>query len=70
MLFLSRAELQELTGFKYASKQIEWLRAEAFVFRVGADGYARVLKAAVYDLFGAQTTENERNSGQIHWEEM
>ena len=70
-MFLSRAELKELTGFVYPSKQIEWLRAERFLFRVAADGHPRVLRAAVFDLLGAQMIERpERNSGEIHWNKM
>lgn len=39
---LSIEFLQALTGRKTRKKMQEWLRAEGFVFRVGADGYPRV----------------------------
>ena len=39
---LSVEFLQALTGRKTRKKMQEWLRAEGFVFRVGADGYPRV----------------------------
>ena len=69
-MFLTRDELQELTGFKYPSKQIEWLRAEGFIFRVAADGHPRVLQSAVLKILGGQITEQQRNVGEIHWDKM
>lgn len=35
-MFLSEQELRELTGYAYASKQIEWLRRNNWKFEVTA----------------------------------
>lgn len=60
-MFLTQDELQELTAFKIPSKQIQWLKAEGFLFRVAADGHPRVLRSAVEELMGApETKKNAR----------
>lgn len=46
-MFLSREELQDLTGYKLQSAIIRWLRREGYGFHVGADGWPRVLKEAL-----------------------
>jgi len=43
-MFLSFAELVLLTGYRRRSCIIRWLVANGFAFRVGADGYPRVLE--------------------------
>lgn len=44
MMFLSLAELVRLTGYRRRGCMIRWLQANGFAFRVGADGYPRVLE--------------------------
>lgn len=46
-LFLNESELAELTGRKYKSRQIEWLRASGIPFRVNARGHAVVTRGAI-----------------------
>ena len=46
-MFLTRDEIQELTGYKIPSKQIKWLRDEGFIFKVACDGRPRVLHSEV-----------------------
>ncbi len=46
-MFLSLADLVSLTGYKRRSCIIRWLQANGFAFRVGADGYPRVLEEHV-----------------------
>ena len=43
-MLLSLAELVTLTGYKRRGCMIRWLRANGFIFRIGADGYPRVLE--------------------------
>lgn len=38
-MFLTDAQIAELTGFIRPRKQIEWLQREGFEFRVAADGH-------------------------------
>lgn len=45
--FMDQAELVQLTGFTYKSKQIEWLRKEGVPFRVTATGHPAVLWSAI-----------------------
>ena len=46
-LFLNESELAKLTGRKYKSRQIEWLRTSGIPFRVNARGHAIVTRGAV-----------------------
>jgi hypothetical protein len=46
-VFLTLAELVLLTGYKRRGCMIRWLADNAFLFRVGADGYPRVLEEHV-----------------------
>lgn len=42
MICLSRAELEEVSGYLQKSRISKWLRQNGFTFRVGADGWPRV----------------------------
>ena len=46
-MFLTKLQTQELTGYKIPSAQIRWLQKNRILFKVGADGYPRVLVAEV-----------------------
>lgn len=51
-MFLSREDLIELTGFRYAAKQIAWLKENGFLFEVGGDGRPKVLRSYVVSRLG------------------
>ncbi len=61
-MILSDAELAELTGFVRPSKQAEWLRANGFIFRLGADGHPKVLTAHVHKIMGAGAPEGRQRT--------
>jgi len=42
-MFLTKLQTQELTGYKIPSAQIRWLKENGFMFKIGADGYPRIL---------------------------
>jgi hypothetical protein len=46
-MFLTKLQTQELTGYKIPSAQIRWLQKNGILFKVGADGYPRVLVTEV-----------------------
>lgn len=46
-LFLSRDELIEFSGLQQKQKVAAWLTATGYRFEIGADGWPRVLRAAV-----------------------
>lgn len=46
-MLLSRQEVQELTGFARPKRQAAWLEENGIPFRVGGDGYPKVLCVAV-----------------------
>jgi hypothetical protein len=46
-VFLSRLELQTLTGHKQSAGQTRWLRRQGFHFRVDAVGHVVVLETEV-----------------------
>ena len=51
-LFLTPAELHDLTGYIKPGKQLAWLRGEGFIFRVAADGYPRVDRSHYLKVMG------------------
>jgi hypothetical protein len=51
--FYAPEELQDLTGAKRKADQVAWLRANRIPHFVGADGYAKVLRATVAAILGA-----------------
>lgn len=46
-LFLTDEQLQQLTGRRHKSRQIEWLKSEGIPFRVNATGHAVVTRGAI-----------------------
>lgn len=58
-LCLTAVELEELTGCKYSSRQIEWLRSNGFQFRVAATGAPRVDRSHYLKMMGG-TSEAPR----------
>lgn len=46
-MFLTRDELRELTGRHQRGKVAAWLRENGYRFELAADGWPRVLSAAV-----------------------
>jgi hypothetical protein len=46
-MFLSRDELVDLSGARQRRRVIAWLRGAGYRFEIGADGWPRVLRAAV-----------------------
>lgn len=63
-MFLTRAELKELTEFSHKEKQIAWLREHGWPFEIGAKGHPRVLKSYAIVKLGA-STQND-NSPKVH----
>jgi len=43
-MFLTQAELADLTERKRKGEQIAWLKANGYLFAIGASGHARVLR--------------------------
>lgn len=68
MNLMTTEELANLTGFVRPSKQIEWLRAEGFTFRVGADGHPKVATEHCLKLLGA--AESGRRKTEPNWSSL
>ncbi|MFN7097180.1 MAG: DUF4224 domain-containing protein [Gammaproteobacteria bacterium] len=49
-MFLTKAELKELTGYKYKSLQAKWLLSHGYKFDIAASGTPIVLKSHVEDI--------------------
>lgn len=68
-LFLNAEELRDLTGYQKPRRQIEWLRAQGFIFRIAADGHPRVDRSHYLKLMGgmveAQHKKTEPNFGGL-----
>jgi len=63
-LFLTAAELFDLTGYKKPSKQLSWLRGQGFIFRVAADGYPRVDRTHYLKLMGGAVEAARHSKSQ------
>lgn len=57
-LFLTDTELQELTGYKLASKQSSWLRARGYYVETNARGIPRVTYTQVEEMRRHNTPAN------------
>ena len=49
-LFLTNSELQELTGYKTASKQIFWLRNHGYFVETNARGIPRITYSQIEEM--------------------
>lgn len=66
-MFLTPAELIELTERKTKSAQIAWLKANGFHFVIGANGHPRVLREYVAARMGGQRPQNTKQSLEPNW---
>lgn len=55
-MFLTDADIIDLTGYVKPGKQITWLTREGFTFRVAADGHPRVLREHANKMMGISAT--------------
>jgi hypothetical protein len=51
-MFLTDAEVADLTGYQKPSSQIKWLAAEKYGYAVGGDGRPKVLREVVISRLG------------------
>ena len=69
-MFLSKDELQELTGLTQGAAQIKWLQREGFSFRVAVDGRPRVLRDTVMSALGNAKGAYITKSVEPRWDLM
>lgn len=53
-MYLSPEEIAELTGLRYAARQIAWLTREHWTFHVDAKGHPKVLRSYAITRGGGQ----------------
>ncbi|MBU2720393.1 DUF4224 domain-containing protein [Acidithiobacillus ferridurans] len=58
LMFLTKDQLHELTGYQNRPQQITWLRSNGYPFEIGADGRPRVLTATVLAKLGAPAPQS------------
>ena len=58
MMFLTRDELKQLTGYKRPSAIRRWLGQNGYEYEVARDGYPRVLSDAVTKKLGGESTRS------------
>jgi hypothetical protein len=65
-MFLTKQELEELTGYKYSSKQANWLRMRGYKHEIGRNGSPKVLRAHIEEVLGLKniTTHSSRRSAK------
>lgn len=51
-MFLTQAELIEMTGYQKHQAQQRWLKAQRIPFLIGGDGMPRVMRATVLGIMG------------------
>lgn len=61
-LVLSAQEISDLTGYHKPGRQIAWLRAEGFTFRIAADGYPRVDRSHYLRLMGGLVVSGQKKT--------
>ncbi len=59
MMFLNLNELEEITGYKRPNAMRRWLGENGFNYAIAADGYPRVLRAAVTKRLGGDESSDE-----------
>ncbi|GAC1610822.1 MAG: hypothetical protein NVS3B3_20580 [Aquirhabdus sp.] len=66
-MFLSKEEIKELTGYAYASKQIEWLRNHQWKFEVNAQQIPKVARSYCEVRMGGHNPKqtNEMMASQV-----
>jgi hypothetical protein len=66
-MFLTKQEIEILTGYKYKSAQIRWLNRNKFQYVLTFDGYPRVLVSHVETLLNGSLTKtrNKMNEGDL-----
>lgn len=57
-MFLSKRELEELTDYKTARRQILWLGRHGYKFEIGKNGAPKVLKKHVEQVLGYITSNH------------
>lgn len=68
-MFLTKEELQALTGAVQPAKIIRWLREQGFNFKVGLDGHPVVLKDHVRHVMGAEAaTARKKPRVDLSWQ--
>lgn len=64
-MFLTRDELQQLTGYKRAADQIRWLRERGVHFFVAATGRPSVPRAAIEGRSGSAAPADDFQLGSV-----
>lgn len=67
-MFLTAAQLQDLTGLKLPNAQARWLRENGFEFATRADGKIRVLVAHVEIKLGGRVESQNHKDMEPDWE--
>jgi hypothetical protein len=61
-MFLTRAELEELTDYKLAYWQCVWLEKNGYSFQIGASGRPKVLRSHVEQKLGVMQNASTRSA--------
>jgi hypothetical protein len=59
-MLLSQDDIRELTGYKKAASQIQWLRQNGIKHLIGCDGKPRVLLSQIESIIGSNTKNTKR----------
>jgi hypothetical protein len=66
-MFVSRDDLQELTGYVRRAEQTRWLRANGINFMINRRGYPMVLQS---ELERAMSSEDHAGDEDLNWEAL
>jgi len=70
MLFLTQNELADLTERKRKGEQIAWLKANGYLFAIGANGHARVLRDHMQARLCGISVETAPAASEPNWSAM
>jgi hypothetical protein len=69
-MFLTQAELAELTERKRKGEQIAWLKANGYHFATGANGHAKVMREHVQARLCGGNVSNAPAAQEPNWAAM
>lgn len=64
-LFLTSTEVTDLTGYKYASKQIDWLKNNQYIFEINSSGKPKILRSHLISRLSESPKQTTPNFGAL-----
>ena len=66
-LLLQNVEVQELTGFKLPSRQVQWLHAGGWIYETDRHGRPRIARSYFDARMSGQTSSGRRDTPRVEF---